>query len=136
MLHNYQTLSKLDKINLSAYFSILFKSFIQDIIHTSGQYGFGHIYWRNPQWSASLFVQWPSLVWDCQLPIKLIPHVKIIGTHRSLTTNVCFIALLLSSTLTLSWRRSISYKNQSIDLHSKSMDWFLYNRDYRHESVK
>ena len=38
--------------------------------------------------------------------------------------------------LTLSWRRSLSYRNQSIDLRSKSMDWFLYNRDLRHESVK
>ena len=29
-------------------------------------------------------------------------------------------------TLTLSWRRPLSYRNQSIDLPSKSMDWFLY----------
>ena len=28
--------------------------------------------------------------------------------------------------LTLSWRRPLSYRNQSIDLRSKSMDWFLY----------
>ena len=38
--------------------------------------------------------------------------------------------------LTLSWRRSLSYKNQSIDLQRKSMDWFLYDRDLRHERVK
>ena len=25
--------------------------------------------------------------------------------------------------------------NQSIDLQSKSMDWFLYDRDLRHERV-
>ena len=29
----------------------------------------------------------------------------------------------------LSWRRSQSYRNQSIDLHSKPMDWFLYDSD-------
>ena len=29
------------------------------------------------------------------------------------------------SSLTLSWRRPLSYRNQSIDLQSKSMDWFL-----------
>ena len=29
--------------------------------------------------------------------------------------------------LTLSWRRPLSYRNQSIDLQSKSMDWFLYD---------
>ena len=38
--------------------------------------------------------------------------------------------------LTLSWRRSISYRNQSIDLGSKSMDWFLYDNGLRHERVK
>ena len=29
---------------------------------------------------------------------------------------------------------SISYRNQSIDLLCKSMDWFIYDRDFRHES--
>ena len=38
--------------------------------------------------------------------------------------------------LTLSRRRSLSYKNQSIDLQSKSVDWFLYGRDLRHERAK
>ena len=37
--------------------------------------------------------------------------------------------------LTLSWRRSLSYKNQSIDLQSKSVGWFLYDRDQRRSSV-
>ena len=27
------------------------------------------------------------------------------------------------------WWRSLSYRNQSIDLLCKSLDWFLYNRD-------
>ena len=30
--------------------------------------------------------------------------------------------------VTLSWQRSLSYSNQSIDLQSKSMNWFLYDR--------
>ena len=38
--------------------------------------------------------------------------------------------------LTLSWRRSLSCRNQSIDLQSKSMDWFPYDRDLRQERVK
>ena len=38
--------------------------------------------------------------------------------------------------LTLLGRRSLSYRNQSIDLQSKSMDWFLQDRDLRHERVK
>ena len=41
----------------------------------------------------------------------------------------------LDVTLTLSWRWSLSYRNQSIDLHSKLMDWFLYGRVLRHERV-
>ena len=38
--------------------------------------------------------------------------------------------------LTLSWRRPISYRNQSIDLRSKSNDWFLYDNGLRHERVQ
>ena len=34
-----------------------------------------------------------------------------------------------------SWRRLLSYRNHSIDLQSKSMDWFLYNKGLRHERV-
>ena len=35
-----------------------------------------------------------------------------------------------------SWRKSPSYRNQSIDFLCKSVDWFLYDRDLRHERVK
>ena len=38
--------------------------------------------------------------------------------------------------LTLSWRRPLSYRNQSIDLLCKSMDWFLYDNGLRHDRVK
>ena len=38
--------------------------------------------------------------------------------------------------LTLSRRRPLSYRNQSIDLRSKSMDWFLYDNGLRLERVK
>ena len=41
-----------------------------------------------------------------------------------------------SSHLTLSWRGPLSYRNQSIDLQSKSMDWFLYYNGLCHERVK
>ena len=48
---------------------------------------------------------------------------------------------LFRQSLTLSWRRLLSYRNQSIDLRrsidlqSKSMDWFLYDNGLRHERV-
>ena len=38
--------------------------------------------------------------------------------------------------LTLSWRRPLSYRNQSINLRSKSMNCFLYDNGLRHERVK
>ena len=44
------------------------------------------------------------------------------------STTVCL--------LTLSLRRSLSYRNQSIDLQSKSMGSFLYERDLPHKRVK
>ena len=31
---------------------------------------------------------------------------------------------------------SLSYRNQSTDLLFKSVDWFLYDRDLRHERVE
>ena len=37
--------------------------------------------------------------------------------------------------LTLSWRRPMSDRNQSIDLLRKSMDWFLYDIGLHHERV-
>ena len=40
-----------------------------------------------------------------------------------------------SQLLSLSRQRSLSYRNQSINLLCKSMDWFLYDRDLRHERV-
>ena len=36
----------------------------------------------------------------------------------------------------LSWRRPLSYRNQSMYLLPKSMDWFLYDNGLRHERVK
>ena len=38
--------------------------------------------------------------------------------------------------LTLSRRRPISYRNQSINFQSKSMDWFLYDIDLSREIFK
>ena len=37
--------------------------------------------------------------------------------------------------LSPSWRTSLLYKNQSIGLLCKSMEWFLYDRDVCHEKV-
>ena len=47
--------------------------------------------------------------------------------HRFLLTQIILI---------LSRRRPLSYRNQSIDLRNKSMDWFLYDNSLRLERVK
>ena len=38
--------------------------------------------------------------------------------------------------LTRLWHMSLSYKIQSIDLLCKSMEWFLNDRNHRHERVR
>ena len=45
------------------------------------------------------------------------------------------IFTITSAYLTLSWRRPLSYRNQSIDLLRESMDWYLYDNGLRHERV-
>ena len=43
--------------------------------------------------------------------------------------------ILEKNELTLSLQRYLSNRNQSIDLQSKSVDWFLYDRDLSHKRV-
>ena len=61
---------------------------------------------------------------------------------RFITNVVCKLVIYKISKiikkqtlLTLSWRRALSYRNQSIDLQSKLIDWFLYNNGLCHERV-
>ena len=44
--------------------------------------------------------------------------------------------LLLALGIKFFMTQVLSYRNKSIDLHSKLMDWFLYDRNLRHERVK
>ena len=41
----------------------------------------------------------------------------------------------MKTVLNLLWRRSLLYRNQSIDMQNKSMDWFLYDKSLWHERV-
>ena len=50
--------------------------------------------------------------------------------------DVINFEITLDLLLTLSWRRPLPYRNQSIDLWSKSMDCFLYDNGLHHERVK
>ena len=66
-----------------------------------------------------------------KLETSEIPGTVLLGIISQRT--ICTVAGLL---WTLSWRRPLSYRNQSIDLRSKSMDWFLCDNGLRHEMVK
>ena len=71
--------------------------------------------------------------------LKSSGHSKPFDTHLYLKLFIMGIHLFhigKQVNLTLSWRRPIQYRNQSIDLRSKSVDWFLYVNGLRHERVK
>ena len=59
-------------------------------------------------------------------PVAICSHHLLLNVKNDLLVDI----------LTLSWRRLLSYRNQSIDLRSKSMDWFLYDNGLRYERVK
>ena len=51
--------------------------------------------------------------------------------QKQINIRLCFIIHL-----TLSWRRPLLYRNQSIYLLCKSLDWFLYDNGLPYERVK
>ena len=51
-------------------------------------------------------------------------------------SKVSSLLTFFTKDLTLSSRRSLLYRSQSIDLLCKSIDWFLYDKDLRHEWVQ
>ena len=61
-------------------------------------------------------------------------HEIILQSHPRLLKKLAWYYTL--SFLTLLRRRPLSYRNKSIDWLCKSMDWFLYDNDFRHERVK
>ena len=69
------------------------------------------------------------------MPIK-ISHVQKCVFMNVFWNSENYSSMFYLVTLTLSWRRPLSYRNQFIDLRSKSMDLFLYDNGLRHERVK
>ena len=57
-----------------------------------------------------------------EVPKSIKPQIFFCVCRYSFGANTVNVEL------TLSWWTSLSYRNQSIDLHSKLMDWFLYDR--------
>ena len=76
-------------------------------------------------------------------PLFILIVIQTTTLHKTICDYQCLSFLevkpnpfLNVAYSTLSWRRSLSYKNQSIDLQSKSVDWVLHDTDLRHERVK
>ena len=68
---------------------------------------------------------------------QIMPRVKLYQVEHIMTRiDVLFVAFESILLLTLSRRRTIAYRNQSINLLCKSMDWFLYDIGLRRERVK
>ena len=60
---------------------------------------------------------------------------ELVTTLKILTEKIVCQENDILVNFKLSRRRSLLYRTQSIDLESNSMDWFLYDRDLRHERV-
>ena len=82
---------------------------------------------------AGWCIMFPGLcIWSspCVTSIFRIEIDTMFQAYIADTKNV------LNLLLTLSWRRPLSYRNQSIDLLRESVDWLLYDNGLRHERVK
>ena len=68
---------------------------------------------------------------------KFTPFTLVVnfGSVLIISTKYRNHTVEVSDLLTLSRRRPLSYRNQSIDLRSKSIDWFLYDNGLRLERV-
>ena len=64
-----------------------------------------------------------------QLYLKSKMSFTILANSFKTFLRLLAIKKILEYSLTLSWRRFFSYRNQSINLQSKSMVWVLYYRD-------
>ena len=88
------------------------------------------------------FARKSVLIWVNSLEGRLITHFFL---STMLVPLFCYFLIadqfikfpcMSFFLLTLSWRRPLSYRTQSIVLVGKSMDWFLYDNGLRHEIVK
>ena len=79
--------------------------------------------WTNyPVICISIFIDGHPSSWMCSF-FMIIPDDQLLYG-------------IIFGNLTLSWRRLLSYRKQSIDYLRKSMDWFLYVNGFRHERAK
>ena len=93
--------------------------------------------YKPPSQSDNELTKRLSLIIDCYSP--KYENLILIGDFNLSTENQYYMhwyrVTIWVTLLTLSWRRPLSYRNQSTDLLCKSMDWFLYDNGLRHERV-
>ena len=91
--------------------------------------------WRIPLVNVKKF---RSNIVDLLTFTKEIYHGKLhfLYSDPTLKTQKYNVLDTFVRSLTLSWRRPSSYRNQSINLLRKSVDWFLYDNGLYHERVK
>ena len=90
-------------------------------------------------------IYFPVPRWSNLGCLKIPPHKTKIYGRQSVNVSYIYIwnylqmhhknIMFYQLSLTLSWRRPLSYKNQFFDLLRKSVDWFLYDNGLRHERV-
>ena len=87
-------------------------------------------------WKFELFlcIYTKQLLVNCNIKFLAIRSSKCVR-YILIDTRIITLSWLII-TLTLSRRRTLSYRNQFIDLLCKSMDWFLPDRDHPHERAK
>ena len=110
---------------------------------------------RNTRKRSEIYSKWTIKIpewprWRRSGVFKLLLTLNIVFLFADFEqVNVCWIPLLQHLPKNaeknrnkakrwngfLSWRRSLSCKNQSIDLQSKSLDWFQYDKYLPHERV-
>ena len=69
---------------------------------------------------------------DCTKIYKVFHRERFVEKKKKISKVILKFKL---PPLTLSWRRPLSYRNQSIYFRRKSMDWSLYDNCLRHERV-
>ena len=83
-----------------------------------------------------LFIPWTTNVPHHYSGVSIFNFEQAVVSWAEVYLRSCQTSIPEFFWLTFNYQCSLSYRNQSINLQSKLMDWFLYDRDLRHEQVK
>ena len=97
-----------------------------------------HKFWIISKTIMEVWLTYRELHWKIVLQPILQGEIRLIWSFLYIFRYLLhWISKSLNhSCLTLSWRRPLSCRNQSTDLQSKSMDWFLYENGFLHKELR